>query len=170
MPPYVTRAGAAWAPSTPRAGAPSAADTLGALYDVRDLLLGDSAAGQHYRNLYYQNTLRISFLLLKNDDLRTQGAGILQTMTPGLDQLANGHGGEPVVTNQDVVDVTEFLRDLAADDRKSGNGHLADTIDAEMARIEWPELVGKSYDDAWAYINSRVTDIPSMLYLPAVSK
>ncbi len=151
-------------------GAPSAADTLGALYDVRDLLLGDSAAGQHYRNLYYQNTLRISFLLLKNDDLRTQGAGILQTMTPGLDQLANGHDGEPVVTNQDVVDVTEFLRDLAADDRKSGNGHLADTIDAEMARIEWPELVGKSYDDAWAYINGRVTDIPSMLYLPAVSK
>ncbi|MEJ2731991.1 MAG: hypothetical protein P8189_00255 [Anaerolineae bacterium] len=43
---------------------------------------------------------------------------------------------------------------------------MADTIEQEMARIEWDRLIGMTYTEAWEYIQSRIT-IHS-LYLPLI--
>ncbi len=137
------------------------------LYRARDqLLIGK--AGEHYRMLYEQHTGRINRLLLKDAALRAAGGEILKQVTPGLSNLMNGVGKEDVVTQKTVDEILSFLHQLAKEDRSDGDGDLADTIEREMDRIEWDRLVGMTYEEAWTYIQSRIT--LHSLYLPLVMK
>ncbi len=144
---------------------PSALEVAITLYRVRaQLLTGE--AGEHYRTLYEQHTGRISQFLLQNAALRATGGEILKQVTPGLSHLMDGAGDEDVVTQETVDAVVAFLHQLAEEDRAKGDGELADTIEQEMARIEWDRLVGMTYSEAWEYIQSRITIYS--LYLPLV--
>jgi hypothetical protein len=145
----------------------SALEVAVTLYRVRDQLLTDEA-GEHYRTLYEQYTGRISQLLLQDAALRAAGGQILKAVTPGLSHLMGGAGDEDVVTQETVDEVVAFLHQLAEDDRASGGGELAETIERETARIEWDHLVGMAYTEAWEYIQSRITVY--FLYLPMVVK
>ena len=145
----------------------SALEAVTTLYQVRDQLL-TGEAGEHYCTLYEQHTARISHLLLEDAALRNSGAEILKRFTPGLDHLMNGVGEEEVVTQKTVDEILTFLHQLAEDDRADGDGELADTIEQEIARIEWDDLIGMTYTEAWEYIQTRV-DI-HFLYLPLVVK
>jgi Zn-dependent metalloprotease len=144
----------------------SALEVAATLYRVRDELL-TGPTGDHYRSLYEQYTGRISQLLLLNAGLRATGGQILKEVSPGLEGMMAG-AGDDIVTRENVDDVVVYLTDLAAEDRSTGDGELADTIETEMARIEWDELVGQTYDDAWIYIQSR-TGLTS-IYLPLILK
>jgi len=137
------------------------------LYRVRDQLLAGEA-GEHYRALYEQHTGRISYLLLEDATLRAAGGEILKQLTPGLGRLMDGAGDEDIVTQETVDGVVAFLHQLAEEDRTNGGGDLADTIEQEMARIEWDHMVGMTYTEAWEYIQSRIT--VHFLYLPLVVK
>lgn len=145
----------------------SALKVAATLYRVRDQLL-TGEAGEHYRTLYEQHTGRISYLLLADAALRNSGAEILKQVTPGLNHLMNGVGEEDVVTQKTVDEILTFLHQLAEEDRANGGGDLADTIEQEMAHIEWDHLVGMTYTEAWEYIQSRITVYS--LYLPLVVK
>jgi len=145
----------------------SALEVATTLYRVRDQLL-TGEAGEHYRTLYERHTGRISHLLLQRAALRTAGGEILKQVTPGLSHLMDGAGDEDVVTQETVDDVVAFLNQLIEEDRANGDGDLADTIEQEMARIEWDHLVGMTYTEAWEYIQSRI--IVHFLYLPLVVK
>jgi len=133
------------------------------LYRVRDqLLIGQ--AGEHYRTLYEQHTGRVSHLLVEDAALQAAGGDILKQVTPGLGHLMDGARDEDIVTQEMVDEIVAFLHQLAEEDRAEGGGDLADTIEQEVARIEWDRLVGMTYADAWEYVQTRVTVY--FLYLP----
>ncbi|MCZ7575161.1 MAG: M4 family metallopeptidase [Ardenticatenaceae bacterium] len=146
----------------------SALEVAATLYRVRDQLLSATAAGQHYRTLYEQHTGRVSSLLLWNSGLRAMGGQILREVTPGLDQLMDGHGDESTVTQAVVDDVLAFLQRLAEEDRARGGSDLAQTIEQEVTHIDWDLLVGMTYADAWAYLNSPRTPVRHTIHLPVI--
>jgi murein DD-endopeptidase MepM/ murein hydrolase activator NlpD len=150
------------------AGAASAAEVLTTLYQVRDLLLRDTAAGAHYRGLYYTHTGRITRLLLADPPLGLRGAGLLRTFTPGLAALVHADAAQPLITDQDVAEVVNFLDELAADDRAAGGGALAAVIEREKGRVDWGRLPGMSFSAAWVYINSLNLSDVEQLYLPVI--
>ncbi len=76
----------------------SVLDIAATLYRVRDELLGGSAAGKYYRELYEAHTGRASRLLLLDPALRSTAADILAEFTPGLEQLVDGRGDRVVVS------------------------------------------------------------------------
>jgi hypothetical protein len=148
----------------------SALDVAATLYRVRDELLTGTRAGEHYRALYEEHTGRIAWLLLLNPDLRAKGGQILKAVTPGLSHLMDGQGAQDLITQELVNDVLSFLQRLAEEDRAKGGGELADTIEREKARIEWNRLAGMTFEEAWQYIQSRITAHPFVIYLPVVLK
>lgn len=146
----------------------SALEVAATLYRVRDQLLSATAAGQHYRTLYEQHTARTSYLLLRSAGLRATGGQILRDVSPGLNQLMDGHGDGSTVTQAVVDDILAFLQRLAEEDRARGGSDLAQTIEQEMARIDWDLLVGMTYADAWAYLSSPRTPVRHTLHLPVI--
>jgi len=138
-------------------------DSLVTLYRVRQELLDTSAKGQYFRQLYERHTGNISALLAKNPELKARGARLLVDLTPGLKSALNPEFTQEVVMAEDVLEVQDYLKDLAAEDRVSGNGELAASIDEEMARIEWDHLVGMTYDEAWSYLSEFAR---STLFIP----
>lgn len=136
------------------------------LYRTRDELMASTGMGAYYRQLYEQYTGRISQLILLDSSLKTQGTTILQNVTPGLSRLMDGQGQEAIVSEETVQEIVSFLDGLAADDRANGGGELADTIEREMLRINWENLVGMTYEDAWAYIQAQINTYN--LFIPIV--
>jgi hypothetical protein len=104
--------------------------------------------------------------LLANAELRTTGGLILQMVSPSLSALMDGQGNDELVTQEMVENIIAFLTELAAEDRAAGGGELADTIEREMARIDWDHLVGMTFAEAFEYINGQIGI--SYLYLPTV--
>ncbi len=142
----------------------AALQTAVTLYRVRDELLSQTSIGLHYLNLYDQHTGSISSLLLRHPDLSTSGAAILQAVTPGLSQLVNDNGDSEIVTAQTVTDAQAYLRSLANQARADGDETLAQTIEQEMERLNWDQLIGMTYTEAWNHINHRT------IYLPTIVK
>jgi hypothetical protein len=145
----------------------SALTVAATLYRVRDQLL-TGEAGEYYRVLYEQHTGRISQLLAQDASLRAAGGKILQAITPGLRLMLDGAGDEDIVTRETVDEVVAFLQQLAEEDRANGDGELAETIERNMARLEWERLIGMTYPEAWEYVRSRIAI--HFLYLPLAVK
>jgi Zn-dependent metalloprotease len=145
----------------------SALDTAITLYRVRDQLMPASKAGQRYRKLYESNTGRISLLMLSNPDLRAKGLLVLQQVTPGLRSLVDGIGDQEIVTAQTVENMKSYLVELAAEDRAKNDGKLAIRIEAEMKRIPWDQLVGKTYAEAQIIIETN-SSFDSVIFVPGV--
>lgn len=144
----------------------SGLETIATLYRVRDQLMTSNVAGEHYRDLYEQYTVRISYLLLLNSSLKGEGASILLDVTPGLSQLSIGQDSESIVTKETVNNVITFVERLATEDRSNGGGELAQTIESEMSRIDWEHLIGISYGNAWEYFQAQFG--VHSIYLPIV--
>jgi hypothetical protein len=145
----------------------SALQVATTLYHFRNQLSSATTAGQHYRKLYEQHTGRITALLLRDAQLRMTGGQILQRVTPGLNQLMAGNSDQTVVTEELVMIIVEYLQSLIDEARASGDEDLAQTIEQEMARINWDYLVGMTFEEAWAYINS-TSGQPYKVYLPLI--
>lgn len=143
----------------------AALETASTLYRFRDQMLNATEAGERYRVLYEEHSGRISDLLMRNPDLWTESALLVQAVTPGLNGLMHGQGDQQIVTPQLVKDILAFLHRLVQADREAGGGQLAATIERERAMIEWNRLIGMTYEEAWQYIQTRSV---SALYLPIV--
>lgn len=137
------------------------------LYRLRDQFSA-TVAGSHYRDLYETYTGQINALLLSNAGLRARGGLLLQDVAPGVTALLDSQGGDEVITQQLVDETVAYLEDLAAEARASGNDDLADTIEREMARIDWELLVGQTYEQAFEYLNE-LLGIQN-LYLPLINR
>lgn len=124
------------------------------LRQLRDQLWSKTDAGQHYTNLFEEHSLRMSYLLLREPELRHQASQILYEFAPGIQALLDGNGREVVVTEEMVNNVRDFLVLLAEADAQYEGGELAKTIEGEMSRIEWRRLSGMTFDQGWKYINS----------------
>jgi hypothetical protein len=144
----------------------STLQTAGSLYRLRDRVLDASPAGEHYRRLYETHTGRISALLLAEGDLRRRGGALLAELAPSLAAFSAGEDREDILTAGQVAAVQAYLRALAAADRERSGGALAEVIEREMARIDWPRLVGMSYAQAWEYIRAVIEG--RVIYLPVL--
>ncbi|MBM3150183.1 MAG: M4 family metallopeptidase, partial [Chloroflexi bacterium] len=118
---------------------------------TRDQLLNTTSAGQHYRTLYYRHTGRITYLVLRDAELRAMGQRILHEVTPGLNQLLDGKGEQTLITHEVVTEVTIFLKRLAEADK---GGPLAQAIEQEMKRVDLQGLAGMTFEEAWKRINN----------------
>ncbi|MCB9151131.1 MAG: M4 family metallopeptidase [Caldilineaceae bacterium] len=141
----------------------SALQVVSTLYAVRDNVMTDAPIGRHYSELYYKHTRQITMLLLFNGDLRTAGTRLLRTFTPGLQGLADGHGVD-VITPEMAQDVQNYVDALAETAAQNNNAELAQAIADERARIDWSQLEGKTFDEAWRYLNTLV--LQNQLFLP----
>lgn len=137
----------------------AAMKTMATLYQVRDRLLSKDSTSWRYQQLYYQYTGRITALLLQEPELESTTFQILQSVTPGLDQLVKGRGHESTISADVVAAITSHLHNLARADRARGGGSLADTIETEMQSIHLDHLIGMSYADAWEYIQEQSAHI-----------
>lgn len=129
----------------------SSLQAVATLYRTRDQLLEETPTGQHYRALYYRHTGRISYLLLRDAELRAMGRRILQEVTPGLNRLLDGKGEQALITHEVVAEVITFLKRLAEADK---GGALAQTIEQEMKRVDLQGLTGMTFEEAWKRINN----------------
>jgi bacillolysin len=145
----------------------SSLEVMVTLYRLRDQILKNNPAGRHYQDLYNRFSGRISSLLIQDSALRSAGIDILRSTAPGLALFMDGNGDQVIVTQADVDNIQNFLRNLANQDRQTGNGELANTIETEMAGIPWNSLVGMSYDQAWLVIRSNLS-FQHFLFIPAV--
>ena len=144
--------------STALSGAANEKTTLDiaiTLYRVRDELMTSNATGLRYRELYDRYTGSISYLMLLDLSLKTEGTHVLQGVTSGLSYLMDGQGEKAIVTHEMTDEIIAFLEHLATDDRAKGDGKLAQTIEREMARVDWEHLIGMTYEEAWDYIQSQ---------------
>ncbi len=129
-----------------------------ALYGVRDEVLPDSSLGQHYNELYATYRGRITYLLVREPELRATAGRLLRDLSDGVQALAAGETeGGPTLTWHDVTTFHRFLRQLAEVDRAYDGGELADVIHSEMARIDWHTLPGLSIPAAWSLLTDGAT-------------
>lgn len=142
-----------------------AMDIAATLYRFRSDVMDASVGGERLRGVYEQYSGRASSLLLQDAALRQQAAAWLQQVAPGLGQLAAGAGSAVVVTQDDVNNTVTLLSKLAANDRANNGGGLASTIETELARVDTQKLVGMTYSQAWAYVNSTAT-LSNRVFLP----
>lgn len=148
---------------------PQAAATVSdALYQVRDTHLASTDIGRYYKDLYYEHTAQISLLLLAKPALRAQAAHLLQLSNPGFQQLGIGSGDPVVVTAEMVTRLHRFVADLAQAATAIGDDDLAQTLAREQARIDWSQLPGMHFDQAWAYLNT--LSGPYTIYLPTIQE
>lgn len=136
------------------------------LYQVRDQLLDQNRVGIHYKTTYEQFSGRLSYLITRNQDLLATGYRILEAVEPGLKLLLVGEGDQKVITGQVVADIKNYLTQLAQEDRSNGGGELADSIEQEMEKLDWDNLVGKTYEQGWDYLEIEL--FGSTIYMPAL--
>ncbi len=128
--------------------------------------MADAPIGRHYRDLYYEHTRQIAILLLLYPELRSEGTNLLVRFVPGLQALENGQGKD-MITASMVQDVQTYLDALAETAAQNNNVVLAEDIARERARINWNELTGKTFDEAWRYLNT--LEPTKRIFLPFVA-
>lgn len=138
------------------AGGAGADAMIATLYQVRDLVLPQSAAGQSLEETYYDNTNRAAQLVLEDADLRMQAAGVVQDLQPAAASLADGQGDEMTISSDMIVKVNGLLDALASRDIASGGGALDAAIDAERTVIDISQLQGLTLDEAVANMSQQV--------------
>lgn len=137
---------------------PDANHILATMYSVRDQLMRESVAGAHYEEVYYDVTGRMSRLLLDDPALREQAAALLQELTPPLESLEAGDGGNVVFTPALATAINDFLDSLSEADKAAGGGTLAATISRERDVADLQSLVGLTFDQVIARLNTEVTN------------
>ncbi|MEK6328348.1 MAG: M4 family metallopeptidase [Actinomycetota bacterium] len=136
---------------------PGANHVLATMYSVRDQLMQQSVAGAHYEEVYYDVTGRMSELLLGDPALRDHAAALLQDLTPPLDAVRAGDGGDVVLSPALATEMNNFLDDLAEEDKASGGGELAAVISRERGMVDLHSLVGLTFDQVLDRLATRVS-------------
>ncbi|MFN8490821.1 MAG: LamG-like jellyroll fold domain-containing protein [Caldilineaceae bacterium] len=143
---------------TDKAPADTAASSIvDSLRDLRDAVWSKSIAGQHYTGLYYQYSLRMTYLLFKDEALRSDIATLLQNVMPGVRELVSGTDGKTVITPELSKAVVSALTRLSQADVSNSDGQLAKVIEQEMQRVQPERLVGLTFAQAWKQIDATFT-------------
>jgi hypothetical protein len=130
---------------------------VGLFYGVRDELLGQTALGQHYIDLYYLHDPEILALLVTNATLREEGPAVLTQWQPNLQALLNGQGETAVITAEQVQALDAFLVNLTA----NASPTLQQVIAAERAQLPpLTDFAGMSMLEAYGMVVGYETYLP----------
>jgi hypothetical protein len=132
------------------------------LYRIRDELLDETSAGQHYIDVYYTHSAEIAGLMLTDPELDDMGLATLDLFVAGLEALLDGHGDTVTITADQVTQAQAFLDALSA----AGSPALQQAIAEERARRPLVQMVGMTFDEAWTYLNGYTL---TWTWLPPVS-
>lgn len=141
--------------------------SLAALYRIRDEIFPTSTTGERYRLLFETYRSDIFDLLINDSSLRSEAVTLFASYVPGLVAFAQG-GGDGVTLSAEMVDrLKSFLEALANEARGAEKGALADVIESESSRFDWPSFAGLSFDDAW---NKILSDDNYLLNFPLIGR
>jgi len=132
------------------------------LYRVRDEVLSQTPAGQHYIDLYYGHGFEITEILRNNSEVRDEAISTLQLWEPNLQALVDGNGNSVTITDEQVQTIQTFLNHLSA----LGSPELQQTIASEQAGLNMQELVGQTMSQAWEDIGGVATATPTATDTP----
>ena len=119
-----------------------------AAYATRDSLFSESELGQYYTNLYYEHTGGVSSALLSDSDLFEMGAELIKEVMPGLQGMLGFSDVEVAVTPELIASVQSFLGSVS----EATEPATAAAINDEQGRVNWEELQGKTFSEAWSYM------------------
>ena len=135
-------------------------EVLKMAYRVRDELLDTSRVGKYYIDRFYNHSLRVVYLMTQDDSLWNETTQYLHLLAPGLLDLLDGEGR--ILIDADMIVATRSLAQRYSElDQVSGQGALANAISEEMQRMDLDQLTGRSFADAWTYLNTLPTDTSS---------
>ncbi len=127
-----------------------------AAYALRDSVFADSELGQHYIDLYYDHTAQVAGAITSDVSLFMDGAALIADALPGLQSLVGFSDDDVTVTADFITNMQGFLANIqAADD--SPNGAMAGAVSTESNRIDWNALEGKTFSEAWEYLDQSVS-------------
>lgn len=118
-------------------------------YRVRFEVLGQSAQGQHYTNLFDANNLELTEAILNNPSLLRDSIYLLVRWQPNMEHFVNGHGDEVVISDEDVASMQNYLHLLA----ESAQPKLRSVVEEEFLVMPWEDLAGMTMNQAWARLN-----------------
>ncbi|MCB8945742.1 MAG: VCBS repeat-containing protein [Ardenticatenaceae bacterium] len=126
-------------------------------YGVRDGLLGQTAKGQHYIDLYYAHDPEILMLVVGNGELRSAATAVLAQWQPHLQALLSGQGEAVTITAAQVQAVDSFLVEVTA----VASPALQQVIAAERANLPpLTDFVGMTMLDAYGVVVGYETYLP----------
>lgn len=132
-------------------------EVLSMAYRVRDELLETTRVGVHYKDTFYKHSLRMVYLMAVDESLRSGATNFLHQMAPGFFDLLDRDGRNYSVS----ADMVEAAQDLAerfsSADRDRGGEKLANAVAEELERVDLGSLIGRSFSEAWAYLNTLST-------------
>lgn len=133
-------------------------EVLSMAYRVRDELLETSRIGVHYKDTFYNHSLRMVYLMARDKSLRLETTSFLHRMAPGFLDLLDRGGRNERVDNSMVESARRLANRYVEADRSRGGRSLADAIERELQRVDLDRLLNLSFADAWAYLNTLATD------------
>lgn len=132
----------------------TAGEMLKLLYHLRDDAFSRSEYGRGLTKLYYQHAGRITYLLATNHQLRANAMDLLINLDAGIRQVT-GEKNSAILSDDTLNQLQIFLDELATLDHETSKGRsrLSYTIDLESKQIEWDQLAGLNYIDAWKQVS-----------------
>ncbi|MBP1468791.1 peptidase S8 [Candidatus Chloroploca sp. M-50] len=149
----------------PQAMADPQTDQLFTIYrSLRDTVLAQSALGQKYLAIYYEQAPTLASILLTHDDLRTRTATFLQNAADEFSALLPS-STQSVMLSQELYDEANALvRDLAG----AGGSSFASDITTVWQELHLDAQVGSDVKSIWNDLQPDPPPSQSSVYLPVL--
>lgn len=124
---------------------------LATAVDVRDDVLPNTALGQHYLNLYYTHSDRVTELLSTDAGLLVDATSIIVEAAAGFAYSSDPSANPQVLLTSDFLNrLKAFGEDLAALD---GGGALTSDLITEINATNWSAIQGMQFEQGLAYLD-----------------
>lgn len=144
-------------PGQPDPGLESA-DVLTTFHRLQDERLPATRSGLYFVSFFQEHRGRIAYLLQHSAELRQAAQRVLYAYAPGLEAELAGDGSAVPLSADMAADLMQLADLLIATDLAHGGGALAAAVDGEVQRIDWPGLVGMTFDELLLYIERLPVD------------
>jgi hypothetical protein len=138
---------------------PNRADTLQLLWRVQEQVLGASATGRAYADLFTRHSPELAGLLLSDSALRDQARQTFDRMRPVLMALT-GDGPDVTVDGALVEQAAALTQKL----KERASPALYDDLEAVWSQMEAKRLVGSRTTEAWRMLQQSIH-----IYLPLLA-
>ena len=121
-------------------------------YRLRDNVFPESDLGVHYRDVYYDIAGDVVDVLVADPVLFARAAALVGDTLPVLQEITGSSSSSTTLTAGLIGRIRSFLQSVGAADTSVGTA-----VDAELDRIDWDALAGRSYRDAWDHLVDNVS-------------
>ena len=121
------------------------------IQEFKEKYLETSSEGMKYKALYDKHSFRMVYLFAKDNQLLSDASQLLTDLKPGIQSLGTNSDNR---VDQKIIDASlKFLNKFIIADGTNGSSDLSQEIRNEIKRIDFPSLIGLTYEDAWKKIS-----------------